>query len=512
MRHRQLFASLAAALMLAAAVPAIAQSAATGKSEAGDKAAAKPSREPKESITRHSGAFNGRSISYDAVAGEIFLKDADGKPKAAIYSTSYIKTPRDATRPVVFLFNGGPGSGSLWLHMGAFGPKRVVVPSDARDDGAPPYPIVHNPHALLDIADFVFIDPVGTGFSRALEGTDAKDYWGVTADAKSIASFIRLWLTQHNRWNSPKFLGGESYGTTRSIAVAQELEGSYNDVALNGILLISTILDFGLSAETPGNEMAYVVNLPSYAATAWYHGKIANRPAKVADFVDEARRFAIGPYLAALAQGNSLSDPERIRVRAELARLTGLSEAYLDRARLRVSPGRFYKELLRDRSLVVGRLDSRYTGRDADDAGEFAENDPSFYGIDAAYTAAMNAYARETLKYSPEIEYNVIGGVGPWDWRIGQQRGGTAYVSVAPFVGPLLRQNSGLRIFVAQGWYDHATPFFAAEYALNRTGIPQERIEWQYYDAGHMMYVNEPDLVKLNGDIRRFIENRTTGR
>lgn len=508
MRDRPRFAALSALLMLAIASPL---AAAQDKQEASPQQTA---RQPLESITRHSGQFGGSKMAYEAIAGEIFLKDKDGKPKAAIYSTTYLKTPRDATRPVVFLFNGGPGSGSLWLHLGAFGPKRVVVPSDARDDGAPPYPLVDNPHALLDVADLVFIDPVGTGFSHALPGTEAKEYWGVKSDAVSIAEFIRLWLGKYQRWNSPKYVGGESYGTTRSIAVANELEGGYNDVALNGILLISTILDFGLSAEVPGNEMAHVVNLPTYAATAWYHGKISPRPAQVADFVEEARRFALGPYLTALAKGNALPADERARVRAGLARYSGLSEDYLERADLRVRPSRFYKELLRDRGLVVGRLDGRYTGHDADNAGEFGENDPSFYGIDAAYTAAMNSYARQTLKYSPDIQYNVIGGVGPWDWNPagGQSGGRTAYISVAPYVGRLLRQNSGLRILALQGWYDHATPLLGAEYSLNRSGIPQDRIQWHYYDAGHMMYVNEPELVKLANDVRDFIRNRQSGR
>lgn len=471
-----------------------------------------PVRAPLVSVTQHSGTFGGVAMNYQATAGEIFLKDKDGTPKAAIYSTSYIKQPRDTSRPITFLFNGGPGSGSVWLHMGAFGPKRVVVPSDAKDDGAPPYPIIDNPHALLDQTDLVFIDPVGTGFSRALGKTDPKDYWGVTQDAKSVAEFIRLWLTQNDRWNSPKFLGGESYGTTRSIAVAHELESSYNDVSLNGILLISTILDFAIDAEVPGNEMPYIINLPSYAATAWYHKKIANPPANVADWAQQAREFASGPYLTALAKGSNLKGAERNAIRKQLSRFTGLSEDYLERADLRVVPGRFYKELLRDRGLVVGRLDSRYTGKDSDNAGETPDNDPSFYGIDGAYTAAINSYARETLNYRSDTQYVTIGSVGPWDWKVGNERGGYGYLTVGQYVGPMLRENSGLRIFVGQGWYDHATPFFGAEYALTRSGIPTDRIEYHYYDAGHMMYVREADLVKLSGDIRRFIANRTTGR
>jgi len=258
---------------------------------------------PVVSTTRHSGTFGGQRIAYRAVAGETYLRDKDGKPLAAITSYSYIKEgPVDPNRPVAFIWNGGPGSGSLWLHMGAFGPKRVVVPSDARDDGAPPFPIVDNPESLLDATDLVFIDPVGTGFSRALGKTDPKDYWGITQDAKSMAEFIRLWLSEHGRWNAPKYIGGESYGTVRAAAVIRELEGSYTDVSVNGIILISTILDMSQAADVPGNELGYVTNLPTMAATAWYHDKVANKPAQVADFVAEARAFAIGPYAAACSR------------------------------------------------------------------------------------------------------------------------------------------------------------------------------------------------------------------
>jgi carboxypeptidase C (cathepsin A) len=242
-----------------------------------------------------------------------------------------------------------------------------------------------------------------------------------------------------------------------------------------------------------------------------YHEKVPNPPATTADFVEEARQFATGPYLAALVKGQKLGAAERAEVRRQLARYTGLSEDYLEKADLRVAPGRFYKELLRDRGLTVGRLDARYTGRDYDNAGEEPDNDPSFYGIDAGYTAAMNAHARDTLKFSPDRDYVSIGGVRDWDWRIGD-RDSNAYLNVAPWIGKAMRENSGLRVFVGQGWYDFATPFFAAEYSLSRTGIPQDRIEWKYYDAGHMMYVREADLVKLNSDIRAFIRNGGTGR
>jgi len=465
---------------------------------------------PVVSVTHHSGTFGGVNIAYKATAGETYLKDKDGKPIASIFSTAYVKegVTDPTSRPITFLFNGGPGSGSVWLHMGAFGPKRVKIPSDARDDGAPPYPIIDNAASLLDVTDIVFIDPVGTGFSHALGKTDPKDFYGVSKDARSINQFIRTWLSENGRWNSPKFLGGESYGTTRSAAVLNELEGAYNDVSLNGVILISTILDFSMRSEAPGNEMAYVVTLPSMAAAAQFHGKAPDAP-DVATFVEQARQFAIGLYAAALLKGNKLGADERASVRRQLAHFTGLSETFLDNADLRVSSGRFYKELLRDRGLTIGRLDARYTGKDYDRAGEEPDNDPSFYAIDGAYTAAINTYARDVLKYSPERQYVTIGQVGPWDYKLdGTGRDGELYVNVAPYIGKALRENSGLRIFVGQGYYDFATPFFGAELSLSRTGIPADRVQFHYYGAGHMMYVRDDDLTKLSNDIRAFIKAR----
>ncbi|OYU15362.1 MAG: peptidase S10 [Alphaproteobacteria bacterium PA4] len=493
--------SLAAALLLAA--PAFAQEAAKPESKA-----EAPPPAPNRSVTKHKGVFGGVPISYTATAGETFLKDKDGKPIAAIYATSYVKDgPADPKRPVTFLYNGGPGSGSVWLHMGAFGPKRVKIP-DAKDDGAPPYPIIDNPESLLDVTDIVFIDPVGTGWSYPLGKTEGKVFWGVTQDAKSVADFIRLWLNENGRWNAPKFIGGESYGTTRSAALINQLEGQYNDVAVNGVILISTILDFGAEAETEGNEMQYVVTLPSMAAVAHYHKALPQQPAALEPFLDAAREFARGPYITALLKGNALSAEERASVRKQLAGYTGLSEDYLERANLRVSPDRFYKELLRTRGTTVGRLDARYVGIDYDNAGEGPDNDPSFYGIDGSYTAAINSYARGDLGYKTERSYVTIGGVGEWDWKLGGRRDGTTYVNVAPYLSRALRENSGLKVFVGQGYYDFATPFFGAEQSLTRPGFPAGRVEFHYYQAGHMMYVHDADLAKLSADIRGFINRQ----
>ncbi|MGZ8286564.1 MAG: S10 family peptidase [Allosphingosinicella sp.] len=496
---------LLAASLLALAAPALGQEAAPpAKDEA-----AKAIPAPIVSVTRHTGTFGGQRVAYTATASETYLKAADGTPKASIFSIAYVKAPRDPNRPVAFLFNGGPGSGSLWLHMGAFGPKRVAIPSDARDDGAPPFPILDNPDSLLDVADIVFIDPVGTGFSRPLGKTEGKEYWGVTQDARSVAEFIRIWLGENGRWNSPKFLGGESYGTTRSAAVVNQLEGAFNDVSLNGIILISTILDFGAQASVPGNEMPYVLFVPSMAAAAFHHGKAPADAGTLEGFVQEARDFAAGDYATALFKGQKLQGEERAAIRRRLARFTGLSERFLESADLRVSDQRFYKELLRDRGLVVGRLDARYTGRDHDNAGEAPDNDPSFYGIDAGYTAALNAWVRDGLGFRTDRQYSTIAGLGDWDWDLKDQGGESKYYkNVAPYIGRAMRENSGLRIFVGQGYYDFATPFFGAEYSLSRTGIPQERIVYRYYGSGHMMYVRDEDRTKLSNDIRAFIRGR----
>ena len=502
--NARFLALLAAASTLALTAPTIAQDA--PKSEG----AAKPAAAPEAQVrTRDlAGTFGGQRITYRATIADTILSGEDGKAEAVIVTTSYVKTPADPSRPVFFIYNGGPGSGSVWLQMGAFGPKRVAIPSDARDDGAPPYPLLDNPDSLLDVADLVFIDPPGTGFSYLTPGTDPKKYYGLRQDARAVAQVIRRWINDNGRWASPKYLGGESYGTSRTAMVVDELEGStYNDVGLNGLILISTILDFAGREPTPGNEMAYVVTLPNMAAAAYYHGKV--QAPSVEAIVEEARRFAIGPFASALLKGQDLPQAEREAVRKELSRLTGLSEEYLEQADLRVTDQRFYKELLRDRGLTIGRLDARYTGKDFDNAGETPDDDPSFYGIDAGYTAAINQWARETLGYTTDRQYQSIGSVGgQWDWSLGSGRGRQAYLNIAPLIGQAMRQNSQLRLFNAQGYYDFATPFFGAEYSLKRTGIPQDRITWKYYDAGHMMYVRDEDRAKLSADLRSFIKAR----
>jgi carboxypeptidase C (cathepsin A) len=498
--------TLAVPLLLAcvAPLPALQETPPAAKGEPGKDAPKKEDApEPKVFTSQHVGTFNEKKVAYTATVGETILVNDKGEPEASLWSTAYVKDGVEdpATRAVTFLWNGGPGSASLWLHMGAFGPKRVDVPSDARDDGGPPYGLLDNPGSFLDVSDVVFIDPVGTGFSRTLEKGEGKDFWGVRQDARSIARFIRQWISKSGRWNSPKFIGGESYGTTRSAAVVHELEGRFDDVAINGILLISTILDFTLDSNATGNELGYVAMLPTMAATAHFHGK-GPKDVSLSDFVQEAREFALGSYASALLRGESLPDGERARVRAELARFTGLSESYLELANLRVRPDRFQKELLREHGLTVGRLDSRYTGRDLDAAGESPDEDPSFYGIDGAYATALNAYLRGPLKVDVPDQYKIIGGLGgPWSWELDDP----FYFNVAPYIGEAMRQNSALHVFVAAGYFDMATPFFGAEYSLNRSGVVPARLHFAYYEAGHMMYVNHAALAKLQTDVRDFL-------
>ncbi|MCH1929761.1 peptidase S10 [Shewanella sp. A25] len=344
--------------------------------------------------TSHSFSIRNQKISYQAIAGETLLEDDKGEQQASIFSITYLRDDiKDTTkRPVTFIFNGGPGSASLWLHMGLFGPKRVVVPGDGQDDGAAPYRMEANEFSMLDESDLVFIDPVGTGFSRALGEKKAADYWGVKEDAQSIAEFIRRWLIEHKRWNSPKYLAGESYGTTRAAALVDELQGGWTDISVNGVMLISSILDFSHARYQPGNHQPYIGFLPTMAATAFYHNRVsdADRALGLEQFVEQARQFAIKDYALALLQGSRLAKAEYQTVKTELARFTGLSEHYLDRVNLRVSASRYTKELLRDQDLTVGRLDSRYTGKDYDSGGDSTDNDPSGYGIDGAYTAAMH--------------------------------------------------------------------------------------------------------------------------
>ena len=463
----------------------------------------------------------GRMVNFTATAGETYLRAEDGTPRASIFSVSYIEegVSDPTARPVVFVFNGGPGSASLWLHMGAFGPKHVITPGDATDVGAPPYTVENNPNSLLDVADLVFIDPVGTGYSRALGETEAKEFYGVDEDAESIAEFIRVWITRNGRWNSPKFLAGESYGTTRAAAVTQELQGGWSGIAVNGVVLISAIMDFQGARFAPGNDTAHIAFFPTMAMTAWYHDKVdhARWGNDLEAFAADARSFATHILPPALIRGSTLSKAERNDLADQMSEYLGVSPDWILDSNLRVNPTQFRKELLRDEDLTVGRFDSRYTGVDSNSVGDTPENDPSGYGMDAAYTAAINDYLTRELGVNfreggredgepLDRLYKVLTGEpgSQWNWSEGG-RGWPAYVNVTPRLGQAMRENDDLRVLLASGWYDLATPFFGAETSLYKNGIVLDRVDFTYYEAGHMMYLVSDEAKNLSEDVRNFI-------
>ncbi|MAN66684.1 peptidase S10 [uncultured Hyphomonas sp.] len=459
----------------------------------------------------HTLRLGSKTVKYKTVAGETYLRDNKDEPTASVFSVSYVDTSTSsaAQRPVTFVFNGGPGSASLWLHMGAFGPKQVLTPSDASDVGAPPYTMRDNPNSLLDVTDLVFIDPVGTGYSRPLGETEGKEFYGVNEDAESIAEFIRIWLTENGRWNSPKYLAGESYGTTRAAALTEKLQGGWNGIGLNGVILISAILDFQTARFAPGNDTAHLAFFPTEAATAWHHGK-ANKAKWNNDFdafIEDARNYATDTLAPALIRGSTLSEADETRIAQEMSDFIGLSPEWIRLANLRVDPHRFRKELLRREGYTVGRFDSRYKGVDSEGTGETPENDPSGYGMDVAYVAAINDYLTRELEVDFTRPYKVLTGEpgSQWNWSTSQQ-GWPAYVNVTPWLGKGMRENTELRVLLASGWYDLATPFFGAEMALRKNGVVLDRVQFDYYDAGHMMYLAESDGKKLSDDVRDFIK------
>ncbi|HEX7541072.1 MAG TPA: hypothetical protein VF352_02995 [Anaerolineales bacterium] len=472
--------------------------------------------EPKDNLveTKHSVVIGGKEIKYTVTAGTMVMKEetpdrekeSEGeKPKAAFFFVAYTKDGvADKTkRPLTFSFNGGPGSSSVWLHLGLLGPRRVVM-GDAGKLLPPPYGLTDNEFSLLDQTDLVFIDPVSTGYSRPAEGQKAREFHGFKKDIESVGDFIRLYTTRYGRWFSPKFLAGESYGTTRSAGLSgylQERHGLY----LNGIMLISAVLDFSTLEFEPGNDLPYVLFLPTYAATACYHGKVRTRR-PIRKFLVEVEKFAAGEYAAALAKGTSLSKRQQTLIAGKLARYTGLSQEYIEQTNLRPVIFRFCKQLLRDKRRTVGRLDSRFLGMDRDAAGDVWESDPSMDAILGPYTAALYDYVRNELKYESDLPYEVLNGkVWPWSYADHENR----YVNVAETLRHAMCVNPHLKVHVANGYYDLATPYFATRYTFNRLGLEKElqgHITMSYYEAGHMMYVHPPSIKQLKQDLARFIQ------
>ena len=452
--------------------------------------------------------INGKNIDYETVAQEIHLKNSNGEATAAFWSVSYFAQPASTQRPVTFIFNGGPGSASVWLHMGFFGPKVVKVPSDAdTDDGAAPFQITENKQCLLDLTDLVFIDPVGTGYSRVVGKGENKDYWGLNEDAASVAQFIRTWIAKYNRWQSPKYLAGESFGTTRAAAVSQALEDGGQNVALNGIIMISQALDYAGSTSVHHNITSYLTYLPSMAATSWYHKK-AGQGKSLEAFVEEARAFTYDTYAPALLKGSFLEEAQKKVIAEQLAYFTGLETNYILHANLRILMPRYQKKLLEETGLTLGRLDGRYKGDEFDRTADRPTlGDAASYQISSAYTAALNHYFQNDLKVKMDRPYLTGGQVSNWKWRDVPEGGyyEPSFVNTAPRLGASMRRNPAMKILVASGYYDLITPFFDAEYTFSRNGIPMDRVAFTYYEGGHMMYNHQPSFDRLASDIRAFL-------
>ena len=460
--------------------------------------------------THHTLTTTAGEISYTATAGRVVLREQvheDGsfkglKPKAEMFLTAYTLDGADpATRPVTFAFNGGPGSSSVWLHLGLLGPRRVLM-GDAGALAPPPYGIGDNAETLLAHSDLVFIDPVSTGYSRVVDGGTSGEYHGFQRDLESVAELIRLWTSRSKRWLSPKYLAGESYGTLRASALAAYLQREFGFFC-NGVMLISSVIDMGTIRFTEGNDLPYTLFLPTYAALAHYHGLHGDRP--LAEVIAEATALAEGPYPHALARGARLPAEQRDAIVSQVAAVTGLSEGYVRRVNLRIEHQRFFRELLRDRGQVIGRLDGRFTGWDPDDGTEHPSHDPSNVAISGPYAAALNHYVRAELGYESDLPYELLSRrVYPWSYAEFEGR----HVTVSSMLSEAMRHNPHLRVHVACGYHDGATPFAAAEHAFAHIKIPDEvraNISFDYYEAGHMMYVHEPSRLRQSAGLAAFV-------
>lgn len=484
---------------------------AQSKSDSSEQAKTKAVPEPQKSVTHHTVTVDGEKIKYTATAGTMILKNNKGEPVASFGYTAYSKdgVKDKSRRPVTFSYNGGPGSSSIWLHMGVMGPRRVVV-NDPDATPPAPYNLTDNQYSLLDVTDIVMVDPVGTGLSRAVGEAKNTDFWGVDSDIRSVSNFIKSYISENNRWNSPKYLLGESYGTTRSAGVVNYLQN--NGVAMNGVVLVSSVLDLRTIAFGDADNLPYVLYLPTYAAVAWYHDKIENKPESLESFVEQAREFASTEYASALMKGDELSESRRKQVRDKLARFTGLSKDYLDKADLRVTQSEFTKELMRDEDKTVGRLDSRYAGYSLEALAQRAIYDPQSSAISPAYTSMFLKYYHEELDFGTDKQYNISAYSLPgfdWDW----EHGGSFFPTsptTAPDLAEAMTKNPNLKIMVLCGYYDLATPFMGAEYTMDHLNISpdlEKNISMKYYDAGHMMYIHQPSLEKFHQDVENFIQN-----
>lgn len=449
---------------------------------------------------------NGRVIDYTATTGYMILRDESGKSKGKIFFVYYQKDnePDPAKRPITFTFNGGPGSASVWLHMGGLGPRRIEM-SDPGTVMTPPYRVVENEFTWLDETDMVFIDPVMTGYSRPADGVDKKEFTGYVEDIESVGQFIYLTTSRFQRWNSPKFLCGESYGTTRATGLSGHLQDRYG-MYLNGVILVSSILNFQTARFNKGNDLPFTLFLPTYAAIAWYHKKLGSEFPNLKSLLPEVEKFALGEYNNALMKGDLLTAAERQSAIDKLHRFTGLSKEYLDQTNMRIEIGQFVKELRRTDGLTVGRLDGRFTGMDYDDAGERYEFDPSNSAITGPFAMAINDYVRRTLKYSNDLPYEVLGNrVAPWNYNNVQNQ----YLNTGETLRQAIHKNPALKVLICNGYYDLATPYYATDYTVNHLFVDASlrgNISQTFYEAGHMMYIHQPSLQKLKRDVAEFYQ------
>jgi carboxypeptidase C (cathepsin A) len=476
--------------------------------------AATPVPKPEKFVTKHSIKIDNKPINYTATVGTIILKNEKDEAIASFGYTAYTKDGETdmSKRPITFSYNGGPGSSSMWLHMGVMGPRRVIV-NDPEPNGPAPYKLEDNNYSILDVSDIVMMDPVGTGLSRAVGKGKNTDFWGVDGDIKSVSQFIKNYVNENERWNSPKYLLGESYGTFRSAGVADYLQSNMG-ISVNGIVLVSNVLDIRTLSFNPGDDLPFVVNLPTYAATSWYHNKVNNKPANLYDFLKDARLFAFGEYAQALMKGDQLGDDEREKVLNKLVAFTGISKDYWDKANLRVNQPQFSQELLRNSGVAVGRLDSRYKGIAQDLLSEYASTDPQSEDISPAFISAFMNYYTTELKVSKDKTYNTSAYSltdFKWDWKHARSQGlfGDA---ASPNTGPdllnAMSNNSKMKVLVLNGIYDLATPFGGSEYTFDHLGLSKKiksNIILKYYEAGHMMYIHNESAAKFKKDVAEFI-------
>jgi carboxypeptidase C (cathepsin A) len=460
--------------------------------------------EEKVSQTSHTVRLDGREVKYTATAGTLPIRLEDGKVAARMFFVAYTRDGEDVkTRPLSFLYNGGPGAATIWLHMGSFAPVRVQM-ADEGFQPAPPFRLVPNENSLIDVTDLVFVDAIDTGYSRVTAGVNNEQFHGQSGDLRAFGEFINEYLRTYSRWPSPKYLIGESYGTIRSAGLSQEIQDRHG-IELNGIVLVSALLTYQTLSPSPDNDIAYAANIQTFTADAWYHKKLPPdlQSQTLKQAVDQSRTFAWGEYLAALTRGNTLTDAERRAAAQKIARFTGLSPEFIERANLRVSAERFRKELLRDRRLVLGRLDGRFTTIDLDAAGERQEFDPSNTALQGPYTAMFQDYVRNELKWESDLHYPTSGDVRPWTYV--QNR----YMDMTDPLRSAMTHNPFLKVFVAIGYYDMATIMGGAEFNFTHLAYDKQvndRVSYGYYEAGHMIYIRPSAHKALTSDVAKFIQ------